>query len=96
MLEQPAARELRWSPVPKAQLNWFELYRVGEIGSRKVLEAFPTEPTFTLPASALTPGLYNWSASPETTRAARVRSTVLTRAGRFRITADGEMIPVRS
>ena len=72
----------------------------GEAGIRRILEAWPVEPRFTLPrkapdGSALEPGRYSWSAAPQESRRGRIRYTGLTRAGRFVLTADGQTIPRR-
>ena len=57
----------------------------------EVLQAWPSEPEFRVPGG-LEPGLYLWSAAPETRRGETVRATALTRAGRFRITESGRLV----
>ncbi len=95
-----SARVIAWRPRPGAAVYWFELYRQGKLGSRKILEAWPVEPRFPLPrkapdGSALEPGRYSWSAAPQESRRGRIRYTGLTRAGRFVLTADGQIVPRR-
>jgi hypothetical protein len=87
---------LRWAPSPNATVYWFELYRRGRLGASKILEAWPVEPHFTIPVRApdgtwLGPGRYDWSASPQEARGARVRYTALGEAGRFVIRQDGRI-----
>ena len=55
-----------------------QLYRQGKLGSRRILEAWPVEPRFTLPrkapdGSALEPGRYSCSAAPQESRRGRIR-----------------------
>jgi hypothetical protein len=93
-------RTIAWAPRPGTVVYWFELYRQGSLGARKILEARPTEARFVLPLTApdgteLGPGLYSWSAAPQQSRRARVRYTGVTRAGRFRITPAGHIVPAR-
>ena len=88
---------LHWPPSAGAAVYWFELYRVGSLGARKILEARPEQAQFAIPrrapdGTALGAGLYNWTASPQRTPNARVHYTAETRAGRFRITSDGRIV----
>jgi hypothetical protein len=92
-----APRIIRWAPRPGTVAYWFELYRRGDLGARKVLEAWPVEAQFTIPVRApdgtrMSPGIYNWSASPQSTRKGRIRYTTVTKAGRFLIKQDGRVV----
>jgi hypothetical protein len=86
-----SAQTIRWKPAPNARLYLFEVLREGSLGRIEVLQGWPTGPEFKLPAG-LVPGIYLWSASPETRRGATLRSTIFTRAGRFRITESGRLV----
>jgi hypothetical protein len=88
---EPAAETIRWKPVRNARLYLFEVLREGGLGRVNVLQAWPTGAEFTLP-DGLVPGVYLWSASPEPRRGVTVRSTIFTRAGRFRITESGRLV----
>ncbi len=86
-----SAQTISWKPVPGARLYLFEVLRQGSLGRIEVLQQWPAAPEFRLPAG-LVPGLYSWSASPEARRGATIRSTIFTRAGRFRITRSGRLV----
>jgi hypothetical protein len=93
--DEPAS--IVWRPRPNTAVYWFELYRQGRLGARKVLEAWVVEPRFTVPrrapdGSPLEPGRYSWSATPQRKRSERIRYTGLTRAGRFVITQEGRVV----
>jgi hypothetical protein len=88
---------VRWARSPNAVVYWFELYRRGRLGARKVLEAWPAKPQFRIPVRVpggtwLRPGHYDWSASPQTTRRGRVHYTAVGEAGRFVIRPDGQVV----
>jgi hypothetical protein len=85
-----SAQTISWKPVPGAKLYLFELLRQGSLGRTEVLQRWPAGAEFELPAG-LAPGLYLWSASPQKRRGATIRSTIFTRAGRFRISEAGQL-----
>jgi hypothetical protein len=86
-----SAQTISWKPVAGAKLYLFEVLRKGSLGRTSVIQRWPAGPEFELPAG-LAPGLYLWSASPQKRRGATIRSTIFTRAGRFRITESGSLV----